>query len=161
MVIFMTDGYSNQGISVYTAAPLLHQTKAEVYSVGIGNYNPSEVRAINSSAGNVYELNSFDQLNDLISILKKQSCETVGRPEWNFTVQRNITLDGVTNSDSPAYYNIETLPEEGITLELKSFVEGTVITAYVSYTFPNPSEALYDFYFTTEYVGTNGTRLLA
>ena len=69
-----------------------------------------------------------------------------------------MTLAGFTNNKSPAYYSIPKIPDEGVTLELKTFTKNTIVTVYISYTFPNPSEALYDLKFTTEYV--SGTRLL-
>lgn len=102
-VVVFTDGQSNSPAQTAIQAGVLKSsTKANIYAVGIGNANPTELRAIASDPSYVFTLSNYQQLTVLINQITVETCKMPAFVALNTQVETEVP------ANTYRYYRIDT-----------------------------------------------------
>ena len=76
VTVLLTDGYSN-GRAVAGPANQLRKLGVNIFSIGVGHYNPAELNVIASDpdSTHVFQMNSFNDLAGWVDKLSDVSCD--------------------------------------------------------------------------------------
>lgn len=76
VLIVVTDGQSSEPSLLPAAAAGLQADLVQIFSIGIGNYNADELRAMASSPvdDHVFALDNFNQINTIVSKISADTC---------------------------------------------------------------------------------------
>lgn len=75
--VLVTDGYSNNKNLTVAAAEKLKKNTTTIFTIGVGRVNHQEMLAVASSPNctHYYSLNSYNEIDGIISEIQRESCE--------------------------------------------------------------------------------------
>ena len=160
--IVLTDGESNRGVDVRTAAQIARDKSIEMFAFGIGHsINGKELLEIAGSQERKFTIDSFDNIDDARALIVRRSCKGTlkARIICEFILATIYCVAGIKAAMNTTYQDSldsgksrlfeYAVPEEGITIYVR--VTKGKLTLYGSHSNRDPSPVWHDLMFTGIY----------
>lgn len=135
VVIVITDGNSNNPSDTATAALQMREAGITVYAIGVGAITYSELLNIAGTPNNVFTPDTYQDLINILTSVKKTACSTPG--------QSSVDVDTKVNLVEKQYkFFMTNFNENGIKISIEN---GDNIQLYGSYFATSPYELQYEF----------------
>ena len=128
ILIVLTDGCSHDPVSI--PAQNVRDQNIAIYVIGVAGYVLEQLKEITSSDSHVYTLDTFNDLEALISMLTSSACYEPNLMSLNKTIQTSVVRD------SFHYYSYRVSASSNLKIRVTGLSGNTLI--YASRTNPHP-----------------------